>query len=94
MTIASKLTITVLAVALGALITPAFAQNGPGGMQSRPDHGMTMGHRGQGMMGNGMMSGNMMAGCADMMQSMNNGGDGQPNSQWRKHPPRNPSDGG
>lgn len=90
MTMTSKLTVTVLAAALGGLIVPALAQNGPSEMQSRPDHRMTMGHMGQGMMGGGMMSGSMMAGCADMMQSMNNGGDGRPNSQWQKHPPRNP----
>jgi len=36
---------------------------------------------GQGIMGGGMMSGSMMAGCADMMQLMNNGSDGRPNSQ-------------
>ena len=91
MTVASKLTIAALAAALGALIVPAFAQNDT---QARPDHGMSMGHMGQGMMGGGMMSGRMMAGCADMMQSMNNGGDGRPNSQWQKHPPQTPDNGG
>ena len=91
MTVASKLTIAAFAAALGALIVPAFAQNDT---QARPDHGMSMGHMGQGMMGGGMMSGRMMAGCADMMQSMNNGGDGRPNSQWQKHPPQTPDNGG
>ena len=92
MSIGNKITIAVLAVALGGLIVPAFAQNG-GGMQGR-DHGMGMGHMRQGMMGNGMMSGNMMARCSDMMQSMNNGGDGRPNNQWQKHPPGKSGDGG
>jgi hypothetical protein len=41
-----------------------------------------------------MMPGSMMAGCADMMQSMSNGGNSRPNSQWQKHPPRNPDNGG
>lgn len=91
MTVASKLTIAAFAAALGALIVPAFAQNDT---QARPDHGMSMGHMGQGMMGGGMMSGRMMAGCADMMQSMNNGGDGRPNSQWQKRPPQTPDNGG
>lgn len=94
MTMASKLTITVLAAALGGLIVPALAQSGSSGMQSRPDHGMSMGHMGQGMMGDGMMSGRMMAGCAQMMQSMNNGGNGRPNGQWQKHSSRNPTNGG
>ena len=91
MTVANKLTIAAFAAALGALIAPAFAQNDT---QARPDHGMSMGHMGQGMMGGGMMSGRMMAGCADMMQSMNNGGNGRPNSQWQKHPPQTPDNGG
>lgn len=94
MTIARKLTVTVLAAAFGGLIVPALAQNAPSQVQGRPDHRMTIGHMGQGMMGGGMMSGRMMAGCVDMMQSMNNGGDGRPNSLWQKHPPRNPNDGG
>ena len=48
------------------------------------------------MVGHGsrsMMSGSMMAGCAEMMQSKN-GGNGTPNSQWRKHPPQNPDNEG
>ena len=95
MNIANKLTIAVLAAALGGLIVPAFAQNGLNGMQSRPDHSMmSMGNMGQGRMGGGMMSGSMMTGCSDMMQSMNNGGNGRPNSQWQKHPPRNSENGG
>lgn len=49
---------------------------------------MSMGHIGQ-----SMMCGRMMAGCAEIMQSMNNGGDGTPNSQWQKYPPRNPDNG-
>jgi hypothetical protein len=73
-----------------SLIICGLAQNGPSEMQSGPDHRTTMGHMGQGVMGGSMMSGSMMAGRADMMQSMNNGGDGRPNSQWQKHPPRNP----
>lgn len=92
MSIGRKLSIALLAAALGALIVPADAQNGSSGMQGRPDRGMSMGHMGQGMMGGRMMSGRMMAGCADM-QSMSNGGNGRPNSQWQKHPPRNPDNG-
>jgi hypothetical protein len=94
MTVATKLTIAALAAALGALVTPAFAQNGSNDMQSRHERGMSMGHMGQGMMGVRMMSGGMMAGCADMMQSMTNGGDGRPNSQWQKRPPQTPDNGG
>ena len=90
MTVASKLTIAAFAAALGALIAPAFAQNDT---QARPDRGMSMDHMG-GMMGRGMMSGGMMAGCADMMQSMNNGGNGRPNSQWQKRQPQTPDNGG
>ena len=40
-----------------------------------------------------MMSGSMM-GCSAMMQSRNGGGNGTPNSQWRKHPPLNPDNDG
>lgn len=89
MTVANKLTIAAFAAALGALIAPALAQKGSSDMQSRHDRGMSMGHMGQGMMRGGMMSG-----CADMMQSMNNGGDGRPNSQWQKRPPQTPDNGG
>lgn len=90
-----KISFAVVAAALGALIVPAVAQNGSSDMQRRQDHGMSMGAMGQGMRGGGMMSGGMMAGCADMMQSMNNnGGNGRPNSQWQKHSPRNPDNGG
>lgn len=89
MTVRSKLTIAVLAAALGPLIAPAFAQNGSSGMSNPPDHGMIMGQMNRGMMGRGMMSG-----CADMMQSMNHGGDGRPNSQWHKEPPQSPNNGG
>jgi hypothetical protein len=94
MTIGSKLSVAVLTAALGGVIVPALAQDGANGMQSRQNHGMSMGQMGRGMMGNGMMAGSMMAGCADMMQSMNNGGDGRPNSQSQKHPPRSPDNGG
>ena len=94
MTVANKLTIAAFAAALGALIAPAFAQNGSNDTQARPDHGMSMGRMGQGMMGGGMMSGSMMAGCSDMMQSMNNSGDGRPNSQWQKQPPGASDNGG
>jgi hypothetical protein len=88
MTVANKLTIAILAAAFGGLIVPAFAQNGSSDMQSRHDHGMSMGHMGPGMMGGGMSFG-----CADMMQPVN-GGSGRPNSQWQKHPPRNPDNRG
>ena len=91
MTVASKLTIAAFAAALGALIAPAFAQNGT---QARPDHGMSTGHMGRGMTGGGMMSGGMMTGCADMMQSMNNGGNGRPNSQWQTRSPQTADNGG
>jgi hypothetical protein len=91
MTTATRLTIAALAAALGALVAPAFAQNDSSDMQSRHVRGISMGHMGQdmmggGMMASGMMASGMMAGCADMMQSMNNGGDGRPNSQWQKRP--------
>lgn len=91
MSIGHKLSIAVLAAALGGLIVPAFAQNSTA--DSR-DQGMSMGRMGRGMMGGGMMSRGMMAGCSEMMQSMNNGDDGRPNSQWQKRPPRNPQNGG
>jgi hypothetical protein len=88
MSIGNKLSIVVLTAALGGLIVPAFAQNDSGGKQGAPDQGMSMGHMGQGMMHGGMMSRGMMGGgCTGMMRSMNNGGDGRPNSQWQKHPP-------
>jgi len=73
MIVGNKLAIAALAAVLGAFMAPAFAQNGSTGMPSRPDQGMSMGHMGHGM----------MAGCAEMMQSMNNGGNGKPNSQWQ-----------
>jgi hypothetical protein len=84
---------------LGALIAPAFAQNGSSDTQGRSsDRGLSMGHMGGGMMGQGMMGGGMMgqgmmAQCAEMMRFMNNGGDGRPNSQWRQHPPQSPGNG-
>jgi hypothetical protein len=84
----------VVAASLAALIVPAFAQNGSSDIQRWRLHGMSMGHMGQGMMGDGMMSGSMMGDCMEMMQSMNNGGDGRPNSQWQKHRPSNPDNGG
>jgi hypothetical protein len=90
MRVGSKLGIAVLAAALGGLIVPALAQNG---MQSAPDHGMSMGQMGQGMMRGGVMSGGMMAGCSGMMQSMNNGDDGRPNSQWQQRSSPNPDQG-
>ena len=91
MSIGHKLSIAILAAALGGLIAPAFAQNGTAG---NGNEGKSMGDMGKGMMGGGMMSRGMMAGCSEMMQSMNNGDDGRPNSQWQKHPPRNPQNGG
>ena len=94
MTLGKKLAAAVLAAAFGALIAPAFAQNGSSDTQRRSDRGMSMGHMGHGMTGGGMMSGSMMAGCGGMMQSMNNSGDGRPNSQWRKHPPQGSDNGG
>lgn len=94
MTIGNKLRIVALAAVVGGLIVPAFAQNSPDSTQGRPDHGMSMGHMGQGMMRGGMMSRGMMGGgCSEMMQSMNNGG-GRPNSQWQRHPSDGPSNGG
>jgi hypothetical protein len=87
---ASKLSAIALAAALGGFVVPALAQNDSSGPQQ--DHGMSMGHRGQGM--RGMMSRGMMGGCSEMMQSMNNGGDGRPNSQWQKSSPHSPNNGG
>lgn len=92
MSIGNKLSIVAFVAALGGLIIPAFAQNSAGSVQGAPDQGMSMGHRGQGMMQGGMMSRGMMSGgCSEMMPSMNNGGDGRPNSQWKPSPsgPRN-----
>jgi hypothetical protein len=87
MTARNTFSVAVVAAALGVLIAPAFPQNGASGMQSPLDRSMSMRHMGKGMMrGGGMTSASMMAGCAGMMQSMNNGGDGTPNSQWQKHP--------
>jgi len=95
MSIGNKLSIVILAAALGGLIAPAFAQNDSGGTQSGSDQGTSMGHMGHGMMRGGMMSHGMMAGgCSEMMQSMNNGGDARPNSQWQRHPPSSPDNGG
>src|SRR5579875_2549028 len=109
MSLGKKLAAAALAAVLGALIAPAFAQNGSSDTQGRSsDRGMSMGHMDQGMMGGGMMGGGMMGGgmmgqgmmgggmmaqCAEMMRSMNNGGDGRPNSQWRQHPPQSPGNG-
>jgi hypothetical protein len=79
MIVGKKVSFAAVAAALAALIVPASAQNGSSDIQGRHDHGMSMGHR---MMGGGVMPGRTMAGCSGMMQSMNNGGDGRPNSQW------------
>jgi hypothetical protein len=87
MGIGSKLSIAALAAAFGAMIVPAFAQKEPDGTQSAPKQGMNMGHMDQEMMHGGMMSRGMTGdGCSEMMQSMNNGGDSRPSSQWQKHP--------
>lgn len=89
MSVGKKLAAAALAAVLGALIAPAFAQNGSSDTQGRSsDRGLSMGHMGGGMMGQGMM-----AQCAEMMRFMNNGGDGRPNSQWRQHPPQSPGNG-
>ena len=94
MNIGSKLSILALVSALGGLIAPALAQNGSGNTQSAPDQEMGSGRMGGSMMRGGMMSRGMMAGgCSQMMQSMNGGGDGRPNSQWQKHP-EGPNNGG
>jgi hypothetical protein len=82
-----------LAVALGGLIVPVFAQTGSGDMQGAPDQDKPMGRMGQGMMQGGMMSHGLMASCSGMMQSMNNS-DGLPNSQWRRHSPDGSDNGG
>lgn len=89
MILGSKLAIAVVAAVLGAPMASAFAQNGSTTMPSASDHRMSMGK-----MRHGMMSGSMMAGCAEMMQSMNNGGNGKPNSQWQTHPRRHSDNGG
>jgi hypothetical protein len=94
MTLGKKLAAAVLGMVFAALIAPAFAQNGSSDTQRRSDRSMSMGHMGHGMMGGDMMSGGMMPGCAGMMQSMNNGGDGRPNSRWQKHPPQDSDNGG
>jgi hypothetical protein len=94
MSIGNKLSMVMLTAALGGLIVPAFAQD-HNGTRGTPDQGMTMDHMGRGMMRGGMMSRGMMAGgCAEMMHSMNNSGDGRPNSQWQKHQSPNPDSGG
>jgi|GEM_PF-3244883 hypothetical protein len=97
MSLGKKLAAAALAAVLGALIAPALAQNGSSDTQSRSDCCMSMGHMGQGMMAmsQGMMAmgQGMMAECAEMMRSMNNGGDGRPNTQWRQHPPQSPGNG-
>ncbi len=98
MILRTKLSIAALAIGIGAVTLPALAQN-QGEMQRMPNWGMGMGQMGrgmgQGMMGHGMMGSgmmspergsSMMSSCAQMMQSMNNGGTGQPNSQWQHHP--------
>lgn len=84
MTARNTLTIAGVAAALGALIAPALAQNGSSKTPSPSDHGTSMGHMGRDMMG----------GCAEMMQSMNNGGNGTPNSRWQRQPRRNKENGG
>jgi hypothetical protein len=91
MTVGKTTSFAIIAAALGAFVVPALAQKGSSDMQRRHDPGMSMGY---GMMGDGMMSGSMMGDCMEMMQSMNNGGDGRPNSQWQKHRPSNPDNGG
>jgi hypothetical protein len=90
MSIGSKMGVAALIAALDGLIVPAFAQNDSHEVQSRPNHGVSMDGMSHGMMRGGMMAG----GCSAMMQSMNNDGDGRPNSKWQKHPPRNPGNGG
>ena len=95
MTGRNKFNVAAIAAVLGALIASAFAQNGASSMQSPSNDGMTMGYMGEGMMpGDGTMSVSMMAGCAGMMQSMNSDGNSKPNSQWQKHPPGAPDNGG
>lgn len=89
MRIRQMIAATVLAAGIGGLMVPALAQD-PGAAGNSPDQGMTMdrgmghGMMSRGMMSRGMMRGGMMSGgCAGMRQSMN-GGDGRPNSQWRR----------
>jgi hypothetical protein len=100
MSLRSTLSVAAVALGIGSLALPALAQN-HGGMQM-PDQGRGMGMMmGQGMMGHGMMDGGMMSpdtmsrmpdmsrmmsSCSEMMQSMSNGADGRPNSQWQHHP--------
>ena len=91
-----KTIIGALALVAGLLAAPVilYAQGDTVRMMGGGSDNM-MG--GSPMIGHGsrsMMSGGMMAGCAGMMQSMNNGGDGRPNSQWQKHPGQNPDNGG
>jgi hypothetical protein len=86
MTVGKTTSFAIIVAALGVFIVPALAQNGSSDMQRRHDPGTSMG---RGMMGGGMMSGSMMGDCMEMMQSMDNGGDGRPDSQWQKHRPSN-----
>jgi hypothetical protein len=80
--------IIVLAAVLSGMIVPALAQSDPADPRQMPSHGMSMGNMHGRMMPCGMMSGGMMGrGCSEMMQSMNNGDDGRPNSQWQKRSP-------
>ena len=85
-------TLLSVTAAIGALATgPALyahadtkSQEQSGGMMQGGQGGMT----GQGGMMNmmGQMS-QMMENCNGMMQSMNQGGSGKPNEQWRKNAP-------
>lgn len=85
---------SVLAAGLLAAPVVLYAHDNGGGMMggdsgSTMGNGSMMGQGSGGMMGMmGQMS-QMMANCNSMMQSMNHGGSGRPNDQWRKDVPRN-----
>lgn len=91
-----KTIIGASALVAGLLVAPVI-------LYAEEDAARMMGGGSGNMMGSGprigqgsrgMMSGSMMAGCAEMMQSKNRGGNGTPNSQWRKHLPQSPDNGG
>ncbi len=85
MRVQDKLSAAALAVLLGGMIVPAFAQNS-GDTRRPPAQGMGQ-MEGPNRMDQGMTpDSGMSRRCAGMMQSMN-GGTGRPNSQWHAHPP-------
>lgn len=84
MRVQDKLSAAALAVLLGGMIVPAFAQNS-GDTRRPPDQGMGQ-MEGPNQHGSRHDDSGMSRSCAGMMQSMN-GGTGRPNSQWHAYPP-------